>query len=382
MHAYYHITWTQLLFGESGFGLPSRISKTYDNMMNINWEPLRQIIQSHQRFVISSHVRPDADAIGSEIGLAKVLEAFGKTAKIINTSPTPANLLFLDPSRQVQQLGAAATPEDVLQAEVHFVVDTSSWTQLSDVGKVMRESAARRVVIDHHVSSDDLSAVEFKDTSSEATGSLIFQLSESLGVTIPADAATALFAAIATDTGWFRFAAVSSETMRIAGRLIEQGASPPSIYRELYEQGTLAKMHLVGRALSRMQVDCDGELAFTTIEWNEFVDVGAVPADTEDLVNECLKVAGTRGAFIAIEQQNRQVKVSFRSRTEGLNVAAVAEKFNGGGHRLAAGATLPGPFATAVSRALEVMKEAVLARERRRIDGGIRKRVKGTWRSE
>lgn len=290
-----------------------------------------------------------------------MLESLGKSVRIINTSPLPANLQFLDPGHQVQQLGAAATPDDILQAEVHVVVDTSSWTQLSDVGKVMRESAAKRVVIDHHVSADNLSAVEFKDTTSEATGSLIFQLSESLGVVIPADAATALFAAIATDTGWFRFAAVSNETMRIAGRLIEQGASPPAIYRELYEQGTLAKMHLVGRALSRMQVDCDGELAYTTIEWNEFVEVGAVPADTEDLVNECLKVAGTKGAFIAIEQQNRQVKFSFRSRMEGLNVAAVAEKFGGGGHRLAAGATLPGPFAAAVTKAHAVMKDAVLA---------------------
>lgn len=341
--------------------MPRGVPETYDDTMKIHWEPLQKIIHAHQRFVISSHVRPDADAIGSELGLARVLESLGKTVRIINTSPTPANLFFLDPTKQVQQLGVSGKSEDVLQAEVHIVVDTSSWTQLSDVGKLMRESAAKRVVIDHHVSSDDLGAIEFKDTSSEATGSLIVQLSESLGVSLSADAATALFAAIATDTGWFRFAAVSSETMRIAGRLIERGASPPAIYRELYEQGTLAKMHLVGRALERMQIDCDGELAYTTIEWSEFVETGAVSADTEDLVNECLKVAGTRGAFIAIEQQNRQVKISFRSRTEGLNVAAVAEKFTGGGHRLAAGATLSGPFAAAVSRALEMMKEAVVA---------------------
>jgi phosphoesterase RecJ-like protein len=344
--------------------LPSRIPKTYDRDMNINWEPLRQIIQSHNRFVISSHVRPDADAIGSEIGLARVLESLGKTVRIINASATPANLLFLDPGRQAQQLGTAATADDVLQAEVHFVVDTSSWAQLSDVGKVMRESSAKRVVIDHHVSADDLGATVFKDTSSEATGSLIVQLSEALGVQLQAEAATALFAAIATDTGWFRFAAVSAETMRIAGRLIECGASPPAIYRELYEQGTLAKMHLVGRSLGRMKLDCDGELAYTTIEWNDFVEFGAVSADTEDLVNECLKVSGTKGAFIAIEQQNRQVKVSFRSRIEGLNVAAVAEKFAGGGHRVAAGATLAGPFSVAVGKALEVMKEAIIkARE-------------------
>ena len=341
--------------------LPIYSPKNYDIGMKIHWEPLRRIIEENQRFVISSHVRPDADAIGSELALAQILEVMGKSVKIINTSATPANLLFLDPHRQAKQLGAGATNEDILQADVHIIVDTSSWAQLSDVGKVMRESSAKRVVIDHHVSSDDLGAVEFKDTSSEATGSLIFQLSETLGISLTASAATALFAAVATDTGWFRFAAVTAETMRVVGRLIEYGASPPAIFRELYEQGTLAKMHLVGRALNRMKTDCDGELAYTTVEWSEFVEVGAVPADTEDLVNECLKVAGTKGAFIAIEQQNRQVKVSFRSRIEALNVAAVAEKFSGGGHRLAAGATLPAPFASAVGKALDAMREAILA---------------------
>jgi bifunctional oligoribonuclease and PAP phosphatase NrnA len=340
--------------------LPSRVPENYDVPMNINWEPLRPIIHSHNRFVISSHVRPDADAIGSELGLAWILESLGKTVRIINTSATPANLLFLDPDKKARQLGNGATTEDVLQADVHIVVDTSSWAQLSDVGKIMRESQALRVVIDHHVSSDDLGATDFKDTSSEATGALIFRLSEALGVPLDPAAATALFAAIATDTGWFRFAAVTAQTMEIVGKLIECGASPPAIYRELYEQGTLAKMHLVGRALGRMKLECDGELAYTTIEWNDFVEFGAVSADTEDLVNECLKVAGTKGALIAIEQQNRQVKVSFRSRLEALNVAAVAEKFSGGGHRAAAGATLAGPFEAAVVRAVDSMKQAIL----------------------
>ena len=333
----------------------------HDAVMTIQWEPLRPILTANQRFVISSHVRPDADAIGSEIGLARVLQALGKTVQIINTSPTPANLYFLDPSREVMQLGVGATVADVAAAEVHFVVDTSSWMQLSDVGKAMRDSTARRVVIDHHVSADDLGALEFKDTQSEATGSLIFDLSQFLGVTLPPDAATALFAAIATDTGWFRFSAVSSRTMRTVGQLMECGASPHTVFRELYEQASLARMHLVGRALERMMLDCDGELAYTTIPWTDFAELGATSSDTEDLVNECLKITGTKAAFIAIELQNHQVKVSFRSRTEGVNVAAVSEQFGGGGHRQAAGATLAGPYPQAIAKALEAMTKAVVA---------------------
>lgn len=326
--------------------------------MKIDWQPLCRLIDAHQRFVITSHVRPDADAIGSELGLADILQQLGKSVRIINTSATPPNLVFLDPAGVVKQLGSTATAADVLDAEVHLIVDTSAWTQLSDVGKVLRESSAPRVVIDHHVSADDLGAIELKDVSREATGALIYELSTVLGVRPSPAAATALFAAVATDTGWFRFASTSGETFRVAGQLLDCGAAPHAVFRELYEQASLARMHLAGRVLSRVTLDCAGQLAYTTVLWSDFEQLGAVSSDTEDLVNECLKVAGTKAAFIAIEQANRQVKVSFRSRTE-VNVAAVAEQFGGGGHRQASGATLPGPFAQAVTHALTAMKAAL-----------------------
>ncbi len=332
--------------------------------MTIQWEPLRPILAARQRFVISSHVRPDADAIGSEIGLARVLQALGKTVQIINHSPTPPNLLFLDPQRDVKQLGVSATAADIAAAEVHFIVDTSSWIQLNDVGKAMRDSKALRIVIDHHVSADDLGATEFKDTQCEATGSLIFDLSQFLGIDLPPDAATALFAAVATDTGWFRFSAVTSQTMRRIARLMEFGASPANIFRELYEQSSLARQHLVGRALSRMILDCDGELAYVSIPWLDFEETGAVSSDTEDLVNECLKITGTKGAFIAIEMQSRQVKISFRSRAEGLDVAKIAEQYGGGGHRQAAGATLPGPLPESIEKVRQAMGQAIVGLRR------------------
>ena len=110
-----------------------------------------------------------------------------------------------------------------------------------------------------------------------------------------------------------------------------------------------------------MVLECDGELAYTTIPWSDFLELKAVSSDTEDLVNECLKIAGTKAAFMAIELQNHQVKVSFRSRTEAVDVSQVSEQFKGGGHRQAAGATLAGPFADAITRALDAMKTAVVS---------------------
>lgn len=326
--------------------------------MTLDWTPFRQLLDAHQTFLITSHVRPDADAIGSEVGLAALLQQLGKTARIINTAGTPPHLQFLDPEQQVRQLGASATANDILSADVHVIVDTSSWLQLSDVGKVLRDSKKPRVVIDHHVSADDLQAIELKDPTREATGALICELAASLGIKPTPAAATALFAAIATDTGWYRFAATTGDTLRVAGSLIDCGAQPHAVFRELYEQASLARIRLAGRVLSRVTLDCQGQLAYTSVPWSDFEELGAISSDTEDLVNEGLKIAGTKAAFIAIEQQNRQVKVSFRSRTE-VDVAKIAEQFGGGGHKQAAGATLPGPLTKAIEQALSAMKSAL-----------------------
>lgn len=327
--------------------------------MNINWEPLRSILEDNERFVLSSHVRPDADALGSELGVAALLEALGKDVRIVNPSATPEHLFFLDPEHRVKKIGDGVTADDVANTDVHIVVDTSAWIQLQGVGDVLKKTNAKKVVIDHHVSADDLGAIEFKDTRSEATGSLIVQMAHALGYQLPAKAATPLYAAIATDTGWFRFSSTTSETMRIAGELIDLGAQPNLIYQLLYEQRSLARLRLAGRVLSRVSVVDEGQIAFTWVSRADFSETNSRPVDTEDLVNECLTIAGTQAAFIAIEQLNQRIKVSFRSRTD-LNVAAVAEQFGGGGHKQAAGAVLPGPLETARDRVQAAMSAALV----------------------
>jgi nanoRNase/pAp phosphatase (c-di-AMP/oligoRNAs hydrolase) len=153
--------------------------------MVIPWEPLRDVLMSNRRFVLSSHVRPDADAIGSELGLAAILQSLGKEVRIVNPSAIPQTLKFLDPEGRILKIGDDIKPDALLETDVHIVVDTSSWNQLQDVGHVMRRSPARRVVIDHHASSDDLGALEFKDTQAEATGVLILEMADALDLTIP-----------------------------------------------------------------------------------------------------------------------------------------------------------------------------------------------------
>ncbi len=324
--------------------------------MAVDWNPLKQIIAENDRFVISSHRKPDADALGSGLALANMLEALGKTVMVVNPTASPKNLHFLDPTGRAKKFNVGVKEAAVLDNDVHIVVDTSAWDQLMSLGSVLRKTKATKVVIDHHVSSDDLGATEFKDTSADATGTMLFRMAEALDLTISKDTADALFCAIATDTGWFRFPSITSDTMRIAGKLMDYGVVPHELYAKLYEQGSTARLHLNAKVLARVRTQCDGRLAFTTVEFKDFKATGASPVDTEGLVNKCLTIAGTEAAFIAVEQQNGAVKISFRSRP-GVDVSVLAEKFNGGGHRQASGATMKGPLRVATSQVLSGFRE-------------------------
>jgi len=329
-----------------------------------NWSELKQIIDEHATFVLSCHVRPDADALGSELGLAYLLQDLGKEVRIANPSAAPHTLSFLDPDGLVQVYGQGVSDEEILSADVHLILDTSAWSQLQGVGDVFKRSRAVKAVIDHHVSSDDLKACEFKDTEAEATGSLILRFARETGLLLSQKAAFCLFCAIATDTGWFRFPSVTSGTYRDIAELVDLGVRPNLVYRELYERFSLARHHLAGRVLERMAVTSNGLIAWTWVSRRDFRETNSRPVDTEDLVNECLKVDGTKVAFIAVEQENGQIKFSFRARL-GFDVAAIAEQFGGGGHHLAAGAMLPGPLEQARQQVLEAVTAAVAEQENR-----------------
>ncbi len=328
--------------------------------MPIDWSPLAEIVHSRERFVLTTHVRPDADAIGSELGMAGILEHLGKDVLIANASAIPDRLKFLDPSGKCRQLGKDVTEEQALATDVHMVLDTSAWGQLAEMGNVFRRTNALKVCIDHHASSEDIGARDFKDVVSEATGTLVYQFAEYLGVPVSPAMASALYCAIATDTGWFRFPSTRKETMRIIGELIERGAKPHELYEELYEKSSAARLKLVSRALGRATVECEGRIAWTYVRWDDYAETGADPSDTEDLVNECLKIKGTVAAFICIEQSNRNIKTSFRSRLP-VDISRVAEQFKGGGHKQAAGAILPGPLGEASTKVLTAIRATLFA---------------------
>jgi bifunctional oligoribonuclease and PAP phosphatase NrnA len=326
--------------------------------MTINWERLASILHQHQHFVLTSHIRPDCDALGSELGMAGVLESMGKKVDIINGHPTPPGLTFLDPSQRIKVLGEHLFPDDVT-GQCLIVLDTSAWAQLGPMAEVLRRFSGPKLCIDHHVGEDDLGTEFFKDTSAEATGHLVAKCAKFLKAPMSRNMASALFAAIATDTGWFRFASTTAETYRVIAELLDAGADPSRIYGDLYERDTIGRVRLRGRILARTDSEMDGKLVHTYVLKEDFHETGALPSDTEDAINLTLAIAGTQMAVILVEQLKGGFKISFRSRCH-VDCNELARNFGGGGHRAAAGAFLDGEFQDVQSRILAVARQAML----------------------
>ncbi len=327
--------------------------------MSIHWPRFVEIVRSHDRFLITSHIRPDCDALGSELGMACVLEALGKNVRIVNAQTTPPNLKFIDPQHRLKTLGHDVQPHDLESCEVLMVLDTSAWAQLGTMAEVVRTTRAHKLVLDHHVGEDDLGAELFKNPQAEATGRLVVEAAHHLGVRLTSELARPLFAAIATDTGWFRFGSTTGATFRYGAELVDAGAVPSEIFAELYEQDSLPRLQLRGRILARTRTDLDGRLAYTSALKEDFAATGALPSDTEDVINMTLAVANTEVAVIFVEQPTGGFKLSFRSRTPKVDCNQVAKVFGGGGHKAAAGAFISAPWPSAESKVLDVVRAAM-----------------------
>lgn len=326
--------------------------------MTINWQPFVGLVATNRSFVLSSHMRPDCDALGSELGLAAALESLGKQVRVINGDGVPPHIDFMDPHHKVEVFGENVPLDRFPKADVHIVLDTSAWQQLGPIADVLRSTTAEKIVIDHHVSSDDLGAIQFKDAKAESTGRLVLEAIEALGAPLTSEIAKLLFAAIATDTGWFRFNSVTDVTFRAAAKLAAAGASPVELFSALYEHHSLARLRLHGLVLSHIELLDAGRLAYSPVTLRDLEKTGAETTDTEDVVNRLLTITGVAVAALFVELEPTWIKVSLRSRGK-VDVRAVAEQFGGGGHTAAAGIRFEGTLAEAETAILDAVRKAM-----------------------
>jgi bifunctional oligoribonuclease and PAP phosphatase NrnA len=324
--------------------------------MPLDWSPLVEFLRKHERPLLMTHVRPDADGLGSQLALHEALGNLGKAPRVAIASKLPPRYSFLDPGRQVIE---DFKPANFADRDCVVVLDTGTWNQLNGFGDFLKSSPLPRVVVDHHPTQDDLGGLAFVDTTAEATGRLAYQIIQALGGNLSPIVANHLFIALATDTGWFRHPNTTPATFTLAAELVAAGANPTDLYEKLYEAATLPRMKLTGVALQRLQVRLGGKVAYTEIVMADYKETGAVPGDTEDLINFPRSVEGVEVALVFIEQGDGGTKVSFRSRS--LNVSALAQRFGGGGHKLASGARLGKPLPAARDEVLSAVESALAA---------------------
>jgi phosphoesterase RecJ-like protein len=327
--------------------------------MPLDWSPLVQFLRAHDDILLMTHIRPDADGLGSQLALHDALTAIGKRSRVVIASTLPPRYRFLDPDGTTIELFTAATADRFRNAGAVVVMDTGTWGQLGDFGPFLQGLTVPKAVVDHHRTQDDLGGLRFVDTSAEATGRLAYEIIRALHAPLSPRAAHHLFMALALDTGWFRHPNTTAGTFALAEELVKAGANPPPLYEQLFECAPVARLRLLGVALERLQTRAGGQICFTEIFVSDYADTGAVPGDTEDLINYPRSVDGVEVALVFIEQPEGGTKISFRARSR-VDVSKVAERFGGGGHKLASGARDPRDLPTAREAVLAAVQQALI----------------------
>ena len=300
------------------------------------------LIKSSQDFVITSHVNPDGDSIGSEIAFYKYLRNSGKNAKIINYSDTPPNYTFLDKDSIIELFDEKAHADSINNADVIFILDTNEYSRIRTMEPFVRQSKAKKVCIDHHAGINGNGFDYYiSDTDSPATGEILFEFFEKQGkINIDKEMAIALYTAIMTDTGSFRFPRTTAKTHRIIAELIEHGADPFDIFSEVYNRSTEGRLKLLARFLNNMSFAYGGRLAFSYLRQSDFEETSTGELDTDGFSANLMSVDKVIASIVILETK-RGVKLSFRS-VGSIKANGMAGEFGGGGHTNAAGAFVPG----------------------------------------
>lgn len=303
-----------------------------------DFKEIIKVLKENKTFLLTTHVNPDADAIGSEMAMFILLKRLGKGVRVVNYSPTPYFLEFLDKERKVEQYNPAAHDEYFLNCDVVISLDFNNPDRTVKMSPLYDRRQGLKLCIDHHlepVTEKFTHTMAIPDYA--ATAHLMYDLIVKTGVTeIDKELAVPIYSGIATDTGNFKFERTTPELHRIAAHLLEQGVVPIEINDLIYGQDSLSKFALLGRALNSLHIYGDNRrLAVMSLSQSDFETTHAIESDTEGFINLCMAIQGVKLGAIFIELREG-FKVSLRSK-QGYDIRQIAAHFGGGGHKHAAG---------------------------------------------
>jgi bifunctional oligoribonuclease and PAP phosphatase NrnA len=328
-------------------------------------DPYQQIINTLsncKRVLVTTHVRPDGDALGSTAALVLGLKQKNIQAEVLLLSHLPRKYAFVYNDNQIPFHDAeTAWPANLSldQYDCLCVVDTGTWSQLPGLKDRALAYTKPKLVIDHHLTQEDWADHKLVVKEAAAAGEIVAEILESWEVKIDAPLASALYVAIASDTGWFQFSNTRPFTMRLAATLMEAGVDTDRLYQLLYQNERKERVALQARALNSMELLKDGRLAVIRITKADFEATGANVPDTENLINLPLQIATVEVSILMTEPADfGPVRISLRSKGQ-IDVAKFAEQFGGGGHARASGLKLEGNFQSAHDRVVEAMLTAM-----------------------
>jgi phosphoesterase RecJ-like protein len=317
---------------------------------------------SGRTVALLTHINSDGDGCGSEVALALLLAQRGMKVRIVNPTPWPEMFDFLLEGEDGVVERSAEGANALKGVDLVIVLDISDLKRLGSLADAVRASPARRLVIDHHVPQDEPAGeIVVSDATACATGELIFDVARVLGLDITAPIARAMYVAILSDTGGFRFSNTSPRCHAIAGQLLAAGVEPEEMYRRIYASVSVGRLHLLRDALATLEVDGDHGLAWIALPAGALEKYAVRPEELDGLAEHPRSVAGTKMAVFFRDLGHGKVKVSFRSTGE-VDVNAFARQFGGGGHAKASGALIAGTLAEVRDSVIEAARAFLLPR--------------------
>lgn len=325
-------------------------------------ERLAQELRAGRSVAISTHINADGDGCGSETALSRLLGQMGVRSKIVNPTPWPEMYKFLlgTDVRDASSLGAKGLKD----VDVLVVLDISDVKRLGVLAEAVRRLAIPKLVIDHHLPSDEPpSTLMVADTAACATGELIFDFATVMDLKITPDIARALYIALLTDTGGFRFSNTTARCLSIAGQLVASGVEPEEMYGRLYASVPVGRLHLLRDALATLEVDPQYGISWISVAAGAAEQYGLRSEDLEGIAEHPRSIGGTRLAVFFRDLGHDKVKVSFRS-TGDVDVNKFARQFDGGGHAKASGALIEGSLDAVRHRVIVAAREFLSAEDK------------------
>jgi len=322
-------------------------------MTRFNFEEIGRILRDHQRFAVLGHVRPDGDALGSQLALALSLQQLGKEVRVWNEDGMLEKYSFLPRAELLTK--PPSSPENV---DVAIALDTAIQNRLGTALAAVR-TAKIWINIDHHLSNPGYGNIAYVDPSAPATAEIVFRLIKSQGLPFNRDIAENLYAAISTDTGSFQYPKTSAHTLEIAAELIRAGLDVGRLNQQLYENYPRRRLELLRELLRTMRFEQGDSVASFTLSLQTAAELGVLPEDNEGLIDHLRAIRGVIVAVFFEELTDGKVRVSMRSKSNAVDVCAICQKFGGGGHTLAAGARVRGTLAEVEEKVLEEIGEVL-----------------------